>query len=149
MFFTPLSQQVIRNHISEMEKSTKIRFFMKVHTHVGEEIQHLEGKNLGSKGPPRLFQPRPLTRRALAGLKCIDHTCDSSLFRRYLPIFCPFLRKSPYQNFRISFYILNISLFPSLFNHSPCLKKKITSFPCPKDVQSKDIIICHFQNGCL
>ena len=32
------------------------------------------------------------------------HTCDSSLFRRDLPIFCPFLKKSPYleaQNFPI------------------------------------------------
>ena len=71
IFFTPLSQQVIRNHISEMEKSTKMRFFMKVYTQVGGEIWQSEGKNLGSKGPPRYIQPRPLTRRALAGLECI------------------------------------------------------------------------------
>ena len=65
---------------------------------------------------------------------------DISLFWRELPIFCPFLRKSPYQNFRISFFILYISLFgisglptkiwefTSLFNHSPYLKKKISLF---------------------
>ena len=65
------------------------------------------------------------------------HTCDISLFQRELPIF---LRKSPYQNFRISFYIVYISLFgildlpikfwefPSMFNHSPYLKKKISLF---------------------
>ena len=71
------------------------------------------------------------------------HTCDISLFWRELPIFCPFLRKSPYQNFRISFYILYISLFgisglptkiwafPSLLNHSPYLKRKsICHFKC-------------------
>ena len=52
IFFTRLSQQVIRNHISEMEKSTKMRFFMKVYTQVVGEIGHSEGKILGSKGPP-------------------------------------------------------------------------------------------------
>ena len=67
-------------------------------------------------------------------LLVLAHTCDIFLFRRNLPTFCPFLRKSPYQNFRISFYILYISLFgisglptkiwefPPLFNHSPYLK---------------------------
>ena len=29
-----------------------------------------------------------------------DHTCDISLFRRELPIFFPFLRKSPYLEFQ-------------------------------------------------
>ena len=65
---------------------------------------------------------------------------DISLFWRVLPIFCPFLRKSPNQNLRISFCILYISLFgisglptkiweyPSLFNESPYLKKKISLF---------------------
>ena len=43
-FFTPLSQQVIRNHISETEKSTEMRFFMKVYTQVGGEIGHSEEK---------------------------------------------------------------------------------------------------------
>ena len=71
IFFTPLSQQVIRNHISEKEKSTKMRFFMEVNTQVGGEIGHSKGKNLGSKGPPCYIQPRPLTWRALAGLECI------------------------------------------------------------------------------
>ena len=71
------------------------------------------------------------------------HTCDISLFRRELPIFCPFLRKSPYENFIISLYILYISLFgnpglptkiqkfPSLFNHSPYLEKDISLFVFP------------------
>ena len=39
------------------------------------------------------------------------HTCDSSLFRRDLPIFCTFLIKSPYQNFRISFYIIHLPIW--------------------------------------
>ena len=68
------------------------------------------------------------------------HTCDISLFRRELPIFCLFLRKSPYENFQNFLYILYISLFgisdlptkiqefPSLFNHSPYLEKKISLF---------------------
>ena len=72
-----------------------------------------------------------------------SHTCDISLFRRELPIFCPFLRKSPYENFIISLYILYISLFgnpdfpikiqkfPSLFNHSPYLEKEISLFVFP------------------
>ena len=69
-----------------------------------------------------------------------NHTCDISLFRRELPIFCLFLRKSPYENFQNFLYILYISLFgisdlptkiqelPSLFNHSPYLEKKISLF---------------------
>ena len=68
------------------------------------------------------------------------HTCDISLFRRELPIFCRFLRKSPYDNFQNFLYSLYISLFgisdlptkiqefPSLFNHSPYLEKKISLF---------------------
>ena len=68
------------------------------------------------------------------------HTCDISLFRRELPIFCLFLRKSPYENFQNFLYILYISLFgisdlptkiqefPSLFNHSPYLEKEISLF---------------------
>ena len=68
------------------------------------------------------------------------HTCDISLFQRELPIFCLFLRKSPYENFQNFLYILYISLFgitdlptkiqefPSLFNHSPYLEKKISLF---------------------
>ena len=76
-------------------------------------------------------------------LKLGFHTCDISLFRRELPIFCPFLRKSPYENFIISLYILYISLFgnpdlptkiqkfPSLFNHSPYLEKEISLFVFP------------------
>ena len=68
------------------------------------------------------------------------HTCDISLFRRQLPIFCPFLRISPYEYFQNFLYILYISLFgisdlptkiqefPSLFNHSPYLEKKISLF---------------------
>ena len=68
------------------------------------------------------------------------HTCDISLFRRELPIFCLFFRKSPYENFQNFLYILYISLFgisdlptkiqevPSLFNHSPYLEKKISLF---------------------
>ena len=72
-----------------------------------------------------------------------SHTCDISLFRRELPIFCPFLRKSPYENFIISLYILYISLFgnpdlptkmqkfPSLFNHSPYFEKEISLFVSP------------------
>ena len=68
------------------------------------------------------------------------HTCDISLFRRELPIFCLFLRKSPYENFLTFLYILYISLFgisdlptkiqefPSLFNYSPYLEKKISLF---------------------
>ena len=53
IFFIPLSDQVIRNHIrvSETEKSTKMRFFKKVYTQVGGETGHSGGKNLGSKGP--------------------------------------------------------------------------------------------------
>ena len=43
---------------------------MTVYTQVGGETGHSEGKNLGSKAPPRYIQPRPLTRRALAGLEC-------------------------------------------------------------------------------
>ena len=75
IFFTPLSQQVIRNHISETEKSTKMRFFMKVYTQVGGEIGGGGGGgggDLGSKGPRviSIIQPRPLMRRALAGLEC-------------------------------------------------------------------------------
>ena len=31
IFFTLLSQQVIRNYISEMEKNTNMRFFMQVY----------------------------------------------------------------------------------------------------------------------
>ena len=70
----------------------------------------------------------------------IQHTCDISLFRRELPIFCLFLRKSPYENFQNFLFILYISLFrisdlptkiqefPSLFNHSPYLEKKISLF---------------------
>ena len=70
----------------------------------------------------------------------LKHTCDISLFRRELPIFCLFLRKSPYENFQNFLYILYISLFgisdlptktqefPSLFNHSPYLGKKISLF---------------------
>ena len=72
-----------------------------------------------------------------------SHTCDISLFRRELPIFCPFLRKSPYENFINSLCILYISLFgnpdlppkiqkfPSLFNHSPYLEKEISLFVFP------------------
>ena len=68
------------------------------------------------------------------------HTCDISLFRRELPIFFPFLRKSPYlefQNFPISLYIslfgisdlpIKFQEIPSLFNHSPYLEKKISLF---------------------
>ena len=63
IFFTPLSQQVIRNHISETEKSAEMRFFMKVYTQVGGEIRRSEGKNLGPKGPPHYIQPHPLTLR--------------------------------------------------------------------------------------
>ena len=69
-----------------------------------------------------------------------EHTCDISLFRRELPIFSQFLRKSPYENFQNFLYILCFSLFgisdlptkiqefPSLFNHSPYLEKKISLF---------------------
>ena len=54
--------------------------------------------------------------------------------------FAHFLRKSPYENFQNFLYILYISLFgisdlptknpefPSLFNHSPYLEKKISLF---------------------
>ena len=79
IFFTPLSQQVIRSHISEMEKSTKMGFFVKVYTQMGGEIGHSEGKNLGAKGPLRYIHPRPLTRCALAGLECIltNHSSES------------------------------------------------------------------------
>ena len=68
------------------------------------------------------------------------HTCDISLFRRELPIFCLFFRKSPYENFQNFLYTLYISLFgisdlptkiqefPSLFNHSPYLEKEISLF---------------------
>ena len=52
------------------------------------------------------------------------HTCDISLFRRELPIFCSFLRKSPYENFIISLYILYISLFGN-----PDLPTKMQKFP--------------------
>ena len=39
------------------------------------------------------------------------HTCDIFLFRRALPIFCPFMRKSPYEKFQnFHIYILYISL---------------------------------------
>ena len=70
----------------------------------------------------------------------VMHTRDISLFRRELPIFCLFLRKSPYENFQNFLYILYVSLFgisdlptkieefPSLFNHSPYLEKKISLF---------------------
>ena len=81
IFFTPLSQQVIRNHISETEKSTKKRFFMKVYTQVGGEIGHSEGKNLGSKGPARYIQPRPLMRRTLAGLECIGKSYATTVYK--------------------------------------------------------------------
>ena len=68
------------------------------------------------------------------------HTCDISLFRRELPIFYLFLRKSPYESFQNFLYILYISLFgisdlptkiqefPSLFNHSPYLEKEMSLF---------------------
>ena len=73
-------------------------------------------------------------------LSAYRHTCDISLFRRELPIFCLFFRKSPYENFQNFLFILYISLFgisdlptkiqefPSLFNHSPYLEKKISLF---------------------
>ena len=68
------------------------------------------------------------------------HTCDISLFRRELPIFCLSCTKSPYEKFQNLLYILYISLFgisdlptklqefPSLFNHSPYLENKISLF---------------------
>ena len=86
IFFTPLSQQVIRNHISETEKSTKVRFFIKVYTQVGGEMGHSEGKKLGSKGPLRYIQPCPLTRRTLAGQECIYIRFGTKLYRQIFGI---------------------------------------------------------------
>ena len=99
---------------------------------------------------PGRSSPKPFPPHSRLALK---HTCDISLFRRELPIFCLFLRKSPYKNFQNFLYILYISLFgisdlptkiqefPSLFNHSPYLGKKISLFVfwgvshvCPQDV---------------
>ena len=48
-----------------------MKIFVKFYTQVGGEIGHSEGKKLGSKGPPRYTQPRPLTRRTITRLECI------------------------------------------------------------------------------
>ena len=99
-FFTPLSQQVIRNHISETEKSTKMRIFMKVHTQVGGEIGHSEGKN-GIQGTTALDPtlPTDATHFSRTGvykqyikqyikpiqkpsdIKQVDYECLSNLFK--------------------------------------------------------------------
>ena len=72
-----------------------------------------------------------------APLFSLHHTCDISLFRRELPIFCLFLRLSPYENFQNFLYIslfgisdlpTKIQEFPPLFNHSPYLEKEISLF---------------------
>ena len=114
------------------------QFFFVNHIHCRHDWQILAGppRAVGSESDcewrGRWFEP-------WSGHILPWHTCDISLFQRELPIFCPFFRKSPYQNFRISFYTLYSSLFgisglPTkiwefpLSNHSPYLKKKISLF---------------------
>ena len=84
IFFTPLSQQ------SETQKSTKMRFFMKVYIQMGGGTGNSEGKNLGSKGPPRYIQPRPLTWRALALRKRLRIRSEISVNYHYITVLCPF-----------------------------------------------------------
>ena len=61
IFFTPFSQQVISNHISETEIKRKNNFFRGILYTSGWGNWTLRGKKMGSKGPPHYIQPRPLT----------------------------------------------------------------------------------------
>ena len=139
----------MENLCENNEHNFSVKFFNVPHNKIRGHVRritnqiavlwcHLRGFCSGTRIPIRYLTTitPTLTRR----LTYFRHTCDISLFLRDLPIFCPFLRKSHYQNLRISFYILYISLFgisglptkiwefPSLFNHSPYLKKKISIF---------------------
>ena len=46
------------------------------------------------------------------GPRTAEHTCDISLFRRELPIFFPFLRKSPYLEFqKFPIYLIHLPIW--------------------------------------
>ena len=59
-FFTPFSQQVIRNHISETEKTpAKMKIFVTFYTQVGGEIGHSEGYKFGILGTTAFYPTSP------------------------------------------------------------------------------------------
>ena len=128
IFFTPFSQQVLRNHISETEIKCRIKFFMKFYTEVGGEIGHSEGKNLWSKGPLCYIQPRLLTWRALTGLEYIykmwiPFSWHSSMYERsgscakltWCPSSLTYFARALRWMSENEFYFLNNTLF-TLYN---------------------------------
>ena len=72
------------------------------------------------------------------------HTCDFSLFRRELPIFCLFLRKSPYEHFQTFLFILNISLFGI-----SDLLTEIQEFPSSITCLIRDLSLLYFVHTCF